>query len=201
MSKTRLAVVTALAGLITLFSTSAAQAYPDPTFSVTGGSAADGEVSPGEAFTLSGNFGGTSCTTWTFQFEGQSKNGSGNTWSVSFTAPTPTGTYTITAICVYDDGTQSDALGAQTSEQVTPAVYVPESSRALPTIRQTARFSFPVKVVAAGGGGNGDDTSKDTNGPLPNTGGPAGAILLVGGALVLVGGGVGFAARRRGTLS
>ena len=206
MSKTRLAVMALLTGFITIFSSSAAHAYPDPTLVVTGGSAADGQVPSGANFTLFGTFGGTDCISSGFEFEGQSESDSGNSWSVSFVAPDADGTYTISITCVYEDGTQPKALGSANDDSATQALYTPETAQALPSVVQTAQFSFDVTVGEGDDDGDDDgdgdgDGSGDHNGVLPDTGGSAQILLLAAGALVIVGGGVVIVGRRRGNLT
>lgn len=176
MRKTLVALAAAVAGLIVAFAPTAANAYPDPVITNLGGSAADGVVAPGEAFTLTGAFDGVDCNPWTATFLGQIiGTGSGTTFSVSATAPTAPGTYPLTITCDYDDGT------------VAPIAFNPGA------IDQTRTLTFQIQVAGAAGSGSGSNAS---NGVLPSTGGPNVAILAAGGALLVAGGAV-VAVRRR----
>ena len=112
MSKTRLAVMALLTGFITIFSSSAAHAYPDPTLVVTGGSAADGQVPSGANFTLFGTSAALIASRLASSSRDRARATPGNSWSVSFVAPDADGTYTISITCVYEDGTQPKALGS-----------------------------------------------------------------------------------------
>lgn len=174
MRKTLVALAAAAAGLIVAFAPTAANAYPDPVLTGLGGSAADGVVAPGEAFTLTGGFDGVDCNPWVASFTGGALNpssGSGTTFSIAGTAPTTPGTYTISITCDYDDGT------------IAPASFTPGE------IPQVLTLSFTIRVGT-------DATGANNNGALPETGGPNVALLAAGGALVLAGGAVAVARRR-----
>lgn len=183
MRKTLVALAAAVAGLIVAFAPTAANAYPDPILTNLGGNAADGVVAPGEAFTLTGAFDGVECNPWSATFTGGALSpnaGSGTTFSISGTAPTTPGAYTITFTCTYDDGTPEAATA--------PVSFNPGA------VIQTLQLPFALRV-AAPGAGTGTGTNAG-NGVLPSTGGPAVALLTAGGALVLAGGAV-VAVRRR----
>ncbi|KQY60558.1 hypothetical protein ASD11_14065 [Aeromicrobium sp. Root495] len=208
MIKTRLALAALFAGLLT-FVAAPAFAYPDPVINVGGGSAADGVVAPGAEFTLTGDFDGVDVTSGTATFEGQTQAVSGTTFSVTFTAPTEPGTYSITFNLTYDDGTTPGA--AATTEGVTSSGLAAITdgsasvSSGLGSVVQTTSLSYSIQVGADSGDGiaSGDDDAaddtddtKDTNGVLPDTGGASFWLLLTGAALVLAGGAT-IVARRR----
>lgn len=204
MIKTRLAVAAGLAGIVTLFSASAANAYPDPQINVGGGSAADGVVAPGEEFTLSGDFGGTDCNPWVSTFNGTAgASGSGTTFSVTFTAPAEPGTYSVDITCTWDDLTDAEEPQDQPQDQALGGAVVVEPVLFVPTVLQTTVVSFPVSVQVAGdagtdagdGAGAGVASESDGNGILPDTGGNS-IWYLVGGA-ALVAAGTGFVVSRR----
>lgn len=186
MKKTRLAIVALLAGLVTLVA-SPAQAYPDPVFSFTGGTALDGEVAPGASFTISGDFGGVDCT-WVATFAGQNVSGKGTTFSATFKAPTTPGSYKGSIVCAYDDGTTPQAAGSASSEAVTTASY----SAGLGAVPQSRTKTFTVTVAGAAD----DADNADSNGVLPNTGGSNLWLLVAGAALVIAGSGAVVARRR-----
>jgi LPXTG-motif cell wall-anchored protein len=193
MLKTRLAAAAGLAAVVTLFTASAASAYPDPVIEPTGGSAADGVVAPGEDFTLTGNFSGTDCNPWSSTFNGEAgESGTGTTFSVTFTAPEEEGDYSVDITCVYDDGTEEPTLSGAADNSSSNATQVAY----LPSVIQTATVSFPIEVRAADSGTGSDDSDSD-NGALPDTGGTS-VWYLVGGA-ALVAGGAGLVVARRRT--
>lgn len=184
MRKTRLALAAAAAGLLTAFTATSAMAvdYSEPVAVVTGGSAADGVVAPGEEFTLSGNFGGVECDPWSAEFEGDTIDGQGTTWAVTFTAPTAPGTYYVNLTCTYQDAAGTSASGAK-------AVLPFEATTTLPGIA----------IVVEGDDDNGSDNGNggdNNNGALPDTGGSNLLLIAGGAALVVAGAGV-LAARRR----
>lgn len=181
MRKTLVALAATAAGLIVAFAPTAANAYPDPVITNPTGNAADGVLAPGEAFTLSGGFDGVDCNPWSATFTGGALNpnaGSGTIFSVSGTAPTTAGSYSISITCDYDDGTVAPTA---------PASFNPG---ALP---QQLTLSFAIAVRTDAGSGSGSNAS---NGVLPSTGGPNMALLAAGGALLVAGGAV-VAVRRR----
>ena len=178
MRKTLVAVAAAVAGLIVAFAPTAANAYPDPVITNPGGSAADGVVAPGEAFTVTGSFDGVDCNPWNATFLGEGiGSGSGPTFSVSATAPTEPGTYPLTITCTYDDGTTA------------PVSFNPGA------VIQSTTLTYQIRVAGDAGTGSGSGSSAD-NGVLPKTGGPNVALLAAGGALLVAGGAV-VAVRRR----
>lgn len=182
MRKTLVALAAMAAGLIVAFAPTAANAYPDPVITNPGGNAADGVVAPGEAFTLTGGFDGVDCTTWVATFTGGALNpnsGSGTTFSVSGTAPTTPGEYTIAITCEYDDGTPVASTA--------PAAFTPGAAP------QQLTLNFALVVAADAGTGSGSNAG---NAALPSTGGPNMILLAAGGALVLAGGAVAVARRR-----
>ncbi|MEG9227731.1 LPXTG cell wall anchor domain-containing protein [Aeromicrobium sp. Sec7.5] len=186
MRKTLVALAAATAGLIVAFAPTAANAYPDPVLTGLSGSAADGVVAPGEAFTLSGGFDGVDCNPWTATSTAGPLNpssGSGTTFSVSGTAPTEPGTFTISITCDYDDGTPVASTA--------PASFTPG---AIPQ-QLTLTYAIAVRTDAGTGSGSGSG-SNASNGVLPSTGGPNVALLAAGGALLVAGGAVAVARRR-----
>ena len=185
MRKTIVAMAAAAAGLIVAFAPTAANAYPDPVLTGLGGSAADGVVAPGENFTLTGGFDGVDCNPWTATFTGGALNpssGSGTTFSVSGTAPTTPGSYSIAITCEYDDGTPTASTA--------PAAFNPGAAP------QQLTLSFAIAVRTDAGAGSGSGSGSGSNAALPATGGPNVALLAAGGALVLAGGAVAVARRR-----
>lgn len=180
MRITRVAIATAVAGLITAFSASTAVAvdYAQPEISPAGGSAADGVVAPGEDFTLTGDFGGVECDPWVAEFEGDTETGSGTTFSVSFTAPTEPGEYDIVFTCTYEDPAELSASGVE--------AFQPFSAT------QVLTYSITVEGAGAGSGGSGSGDSD----ALPDTGG-SNLLLIAGGAALVVAGAGLVVARRR----
>ena len=181
MRKTLVALAATAAGLIVAFAPTAANAYPDPVLTGLGGSASDGVVAPGEAFTLTGGFDGVDCNPWTATFTGGAlspSSGSGTTFSVSGTAPTAPGSYSIAITCDYDDGTPTASTA--------PAAFNPGAAP------QQLTLSFAIRVATDAAPGS----SSGSNAALPSTGGPNVALLAAGGALVLAGGAVAVARRR-----
>ena len=180
MKTLRLTLVALTAGLVTLIAPTAAQAvdYTAPVVNVTGGSGADGVVAPGEEFTINGDFGGTECNPWTAAFEGQGADGSGTTFSVTFTAPEEEGTYFINMTCTYEDAAETSSSAAKT------VFFQAEAQLA------------PIRIVVGDGAGAGTGDATDQSGLLPDTGGSNLMLLVAGGALVLAGAGL-VAARRR----
>lgn len=181
MRITRVAIATAVAGLITAFSASTAVAvdYAQPEIGVGGGSAADGVVAPGEDFTLTGDFGGVECDPWVAEFEGDTESGSGTTYSVSFTAPTEPGDYDVVFTCTYDEPAELRASGVEafTPFNVTEVI---------------GTVTITVEGAGAGSGGSGSGDSD----ALPDTGG-SNLLLIAGGAALVVAGAGLVVARRR----
>ncbi|GAA1745071.1 LPXTG cell wall anchor domain-containing protein [Aeromicrobium alkaliterrae] len=186
MRKTLVALAATVTGLIVAFAPTAANAYPDPVLTNLGGNAADGVVAPGENFTLTGQFDGVDCDPWIATFTGGAltpNSGSGTSFSVSGTAPTTAGSYTISFTCTYDDGTPAATTA--------PVAFTPGA------VVQTVTLPFAVQVVSPGTAAPGTGTGTNaSNGVLPSTGGPALLLLAAGGALVIAGGAT-VALRRR----
>jgi LPXTG-motif cell wall-anchored protein len=201
MLKTRVAFVALLAGLLSTFAASAANAaYAPPPFTAE---IPDG-VGPGEEFTITFDAGNINCA-WSLKtFHGQkAPDGSGTTYSVTLIAPKGNGDYTITARCAWDPETVNPAVApATTSNTVTPAVFstsTDTSSDTLLAVPQTDTYSVQLVVGDGGEESNGDDDAADESGALPNTGGSNLTLLAAGAGLVVVGAGVTIAARRRKT--
>lgn len=169
MTSARLAIAGVLAALFTVLGAGAAQAYPDPTITINGG-----RLVGGGTFEFTAQSGGVACDTFTVTYRGETRTGSGTTFSGSFTTPrvtTITDT-TVSATCRYSGSVAS--------------------ASAVVTLLPVGADLAPAAV----------DTGSNTpsgalSGILPNTGGSSLWILVVGGALVLIGGGTFVVARRR----
>ncbi len=190
MRSTRFLIVAFVAGLLTLFSATAAQAYGDePVITVPGGGSP--EVAPGEEFCISGNFGGAEATSWTATFLGEVIGSGANTTSfeVCGTAPTEPGTYSITFVIITPDAVDLSASGLSSSFKPVSATY-------------TKTLSIVVTGDASGDGDGGDTgaggagSGGDGTGALPDTGG-SNLLLIAGGAAAVVAGAGLVAARRR----
>lgn len=196
MLKTRLLIVALVASVLSIFSFGAANAaYAPPPFTAD----APNNVEPGAEFSVTFSSGGVNCA-WTSSFNGQTgAPGTGSDYTVSFTAPTTDGYYTVRAVCTWDPAVENNQVLApiSSSNSVTSAVAKTSSFVAAPQ-----RNSYSVRIVVGdpsdGGTGAGSGDS-DGSGILPNTGGESLAYLAVGGALVAAGAAVTVAARRRKT--
>jgi LPXTG-motif cell wall-anchored protein len=189
MRSTRFLIVAFVAGLITLFSSTAAQAYGDePVITVPGGGSP--EVAPGEEFCISGNFGGAEATSWTATFLGEVIGSGANTTSfeVCGTAPTEPGTYSITFVIITPDAVDLSASGLSSSFKPVSATY----TKTLSIVVTGDSTDGDGGDTGAGGAGTGGDGS----GALPDTGG-SNLLLVAGGAALVVAGAGLVAARRR----
>ncbi len=172
----RLATAAALAATFTLFMGGAAQAYPDPTITI---SIPGNEIIGGDTFDFTASSGDVDCD-WTVTYGGAQQTGSGT--SISGTYDTPavskrTAT-TITAVCEYQTATSS-ASAAATAEV---------------SAADTASASATVYLLPRGGD---TDGGSDDNGALPDTGGSNLWIVIVGAALLVVGAAALALSRRR----
>lgn len=175
MTSARLAIAGVLAALFTVLGAGAAQAYPDPTITINGG-----RLVGGGTFEFTAQSGGVVCDTFTVTYRGETRTGSGTTFSGSFTTPpvTKITDTTVSATCQY---VSVGATGGAVA-----------SASAVVTLLPVGADLAPAAV----------DTGSNTpsgalSGILPNTGGSSLWILVVGGALVLIGGGTFVVARRR----
>jgi LPXTG-motif cell wall-anchored protein len=191
MRNTRLLIVAFVAGIITLFSASAAQAYSDePEIVVPGGGSP--EVAPGEEFCISGTFGGAEATSWTATFLGEVIGSGANStgFEVCGTAPTEAGTYSISFRIVTPDAVAPSASGLTSGFTPVSAIY-------------TKSLSIVVTGDSSGDGDGGDTgaggagTGGDGTGALPDTGGSNLLLVAGGAAAVVVGAGLTAARRRR----
>ena len=100
MTSARLAIAGILAALFTVLGAGAAQAYPDPTITIN-----DGRLVGGNEYEFTAQGGGVSCE-WTVTYLGQTRTGSGTSFSGSFTTPAveQQRDNPVTATCVYDGG-------------------------------------------------------------------------------------------------
>lgn len=195
MKNLRLAAAAAIAGVVTLLSSGAAQAYPDvPNVTLT---IPDSVIYGGETFSYTAKA-DVDCE-WTVTYaEGRAsgvaadQNGSGKSLSGSYKTKVVSKTFKspITATCVYDDGVPAVSAKIVTGNDVTPALYSGSAST-LQAATQDASASATVTLLPRGG----DD--EDDNGALPDTGGSNLWILVLGAGLVLAGGGALYASRRR----
>ena len=169
MLKFRLATVAILVAVFGLISVSSASAQYAPCSieldvdpdSLEGAGSVDGEASsdvPGE---------------WSASndFNGQTDNGSGNTFNFSFSFPE------------VDDETE-----------VTISVLLVREDQVTCTASETITLGGEDDDDDGDGDGDGDE---DKNGGLPDTGGSNQAAILAGIVLILVGGGTVYLSRRR----
>lgn len=197
MKKLRLAAVAALVGGMALFAAAPAQAYPDPAIRLT----ADSPVIGGKTVNFVADTAAMKVPCdWTVTFTGgvasgenPVRTGSGLSLSGSFeskpvTKSTPV---TMTAKCLYDNAIDYGVVAKSSpTNEVTAAIYTPNSARALPAAIVPVFDSVTVTLLPEGGVGG-------EEGELPDTGGSNLTWLYLGGALVLAGAGVTYAARRR----
>jgi LPXTG-motif cell wall-anchored protein len=200
MFKSRAALAALAVAVLSIFAAPAANAaYTPPPFSAD----VPSNVGPGDEFSITFDSGNINCAWSLVPFHGQTApGGSGTTYTVTLTAPSSDGTYTITANCTWDpENVNPTVAPASSSTAVTPAVYsatADVSSDTLLAVPQTDSYS--VQLVVGDGGDNGDgDDDGDNAGSLPNTGGSNFTLLALGAGLVVAGAGVTFAARRRKT--
>lgn len=197
MKNLRLVAAAALAGLVTLLSSGAAQAfvYPDCgidmklTIHKT-------PLTGGKSFHYVASAPGTDCD-WTVTYRDKKVTGSGESISGTFKTQQVDKKFTskITAACTHLVKGVSGPISK--SNKVVSAVYLTSSSystatAAGPAQPRTCPISADITLLPKGAGtGNG--------GLLPNTGGSNLWILVLGGALLVGGGGVVYASRRRST--
>ncbi|MDX6276452.1 MAG: hypothetical protein QOJ72_580 [Nocardioidaceae bacterium] len=193
MKNLRLAAAAAVAGVLVLLSSGAAQAYPDCGIDLnltihktplTGGKSFDYVASAPD---------GTNCD-WTVTYAGKKQTGSGDSISGTFKTKHVTKSFTskLTAACTHTVGVSGPITK---SNKVVSAVYLTSSSSStVPTAtqQQTCPISADITLLPKGA---------DTNdgGLLPNTGGSNLWILVLGGVLLVGGGGAILASRRRST--
>jgi len=171
MKKLGLTALAALAAMFALvFAGGAAQAYPDNTLTIHVSATT---VTSGHSFTFSASA-PASCS-WTASFNGDTKHGSGKSFSGSFTTPSVTKKTVINLTITCDTGNARVSGHAGNALAIHTAV--------------TTR-SIPITVVPKGG-------NNSSNGGLPNTGGPSMMILLGGLVLVVAGGGAIAYGRKR----
>lgn len=197
----RLAAAATLAGASLMLSPGTAQAYPDGpdiVIDLSGGILVGGRT---VSFDVSAE---VRCD-WTVSLPGgvpdgadSSRTGSGTSLSGSFETRevderTPT---TITATCVYDDADLQTLATTDTSSDVTPAFYAVGGSDVIEAATQTASASATVVLLPLSAS-DADAADPDDSSLLPDTGGAALSLLVLGGALVVGGAGVTYAARRR----
>lgn len=197
MKNLRLAAAAAVAGVLVLLSSGAAQAYPDCGLDLnltidktplTGGKSFDYVATAPD---------GTNCD-WTVTYRGKTQTGSGDSISGTFKTKHVDESFTskITATCTHDISGVSGPITK--SNKVVSAVYLTTSSYSTaPTatqLRQSCPISADITLLPKGA-----DTDDDDGGSLPNTGGSNLWILVLGGVLLVGGGGVIFASRRRST--
>lgn len=168
---TALMAAIALAALGLLATATAANAYPQSTFSLRVNDTVVHSGQPVVAHALSD----TPCA-WAARFAGQARAGSGKNFTARFTAPTVTRpkTFALRVSCV-----TASPSGGGTSVAVRT---------------QTFTRSVDIRVLPAGQAAG----QTHAGAALPNTGGPNVGLLGLGGALV-VGGGLALTAglRRR----
>lgn len=198
MFKSRVAIAALAAAVLSIFAAPAANAaYAPPPFSAD----VPSNVGPGDEFSITFDSGNINCAWSLVPFHGQTApGGSGTTYTVTLTAPSSDGTYTITANCTWDPETVNNASAAVSDPSaVTPAVYSASAKTdSLLAVPQTDSYSVQLVVGDGGDEGDGDDDG-DNAGSLPNTGGSNFTLLALGAGLVVAGAGVTFAARRRKT--
>ncbi|MGA8986786.1 LPXTG cell wall anchor domain-containing protein [Aeromicrobium sp.] len=195
MFKLRLVAAAAIAAAATFMTAGAAQAYPDPSITIT---VSDATLVGGKVFDFKASA-SVDCL-WTANYDGTApgtsptQTGTGKSISGSYktkVVPKKLDT-TLTVECKYDDAVAPAVARVTSSTAVTSAFYSTSPSTSLQAALQTASASATVTLLPTGGADEGND-----DGALPDTGGSNLSWLVIGGVLVVVGGGVAYAARRR----
>ncbi|WP_162891326.1 LPXTG cell wall anchor domain-containing protein [Aeromicrobium sp. A1-2] len=184
----------AIAGAVTLLTSSVAQAYPDCGIAL---SLNNSTLEGGQSFKYTADAGTVDCD-WTVTYAGKSKTGSGTSISGSFGTEVVTKKTTskITASCEHATGVAPASAPTQSSD-AKPAFYSTGSSAVLQAADDTVDYPTSTCPVSATVTLLPKGVSDAGDGILPNTGGSSLWILLAGGALIMAGGGVTLASRRR----
>ena len=184
MKNLRLVAAAAMAGVVMLLASGAAQAYSDCGINLQ---LNDSTLVGGGNFKFTADAGAVDCA-WVVTYRGQAKNGNGTSFSGSFGTPVVTKKTTsdITAACTWDD----EKIASTGKSTVAPAFYSTAPATNLQAVVRTCSVKATVTLLPKGG-------SADDGDSLPNTGGSNLSLILLGGALLLVGGGLTYAARRR----
>lgn len=185
MRMTRLAVATTVAGLITLFSATGAQAYGDEPVLTPDSGSTTVEAEPGGPFSLSGDFGGAEVESYVADLLGETVGSGTNTttWEVNGTAPEEDGEYDI-------------VFTIETADEVAPSASGLSSGFTPVSATYTKVITLVVGDGEAGSGGAGSGDSGSQSGELPDTGG-SNLLLVAGGAALVLGGAGLLVARRR----
>jgi LPXTG-motif cell wall-anchored protein len=190
MKTVRLALAAAVVAFMTVVAPTPAQAYPGVTVTVS-----EATVVGGNSIEITATVTPSSIDcSWSLTFLGDTRTGTGNSITETFSTPTVSHTehHEAVATCSFDNGVPSAQGSGGTGSLGTSTSVV--------TAIVTATGSGTQTLLPRHHGDDDDDEGDgdgDGGGILPNTGGERLLWLIIGGLLVMTGGGVVMASRRR----